>query len=80
MASDRPVQHCQAEGEKSMIYKIYTESSGAGGGDGADMRQVSETEVMVAYLLLKVQQRDWHGVADAANDIRVMEAEEKRDE
>ena len=42
------------------------------------MRQVSKTEVMVAYLLLKVQQRDWHGVADAANDIRVMEAEEKK--
>jgi hypothetical protein len=62
-----------------MIYKIYTESSGAGGGGGEDMRQVSETEVMVAYLLLKVQQRDWHGVADAANDIRVMEAEEKKD-
>jgi hypothetical protein len=61
-----------------MIYKIYTESTGVGGGGGDDMRQVSETEVMVAYLLLKVKQRDWHGVADAANDIRVMEAEEKK--
>jgi hypothetical protein len=29
---------------------------------------------MVAYLLLKVKQRDWHGVSDAANDIREMEA------
>jgi len=61
-----------------MIYKIYTESSGAGGGGGEDMRHVSETEVMVAYLLLKVQQRDWHGVADAAMDIREMEAREKK--
>jgi len=61
-----------------MVYKIYTESSGAGGGDGADMRQVSEIEVMIAYLQLKIRQRDWHGVADAANDIRVMEAEEKK--
>lgn len=60
-----------------MIYKIYTESSGAGGGSGEDMSQVSETEVMIAYLLLKVKQKDWHGVADAAMDIREMEAREK---
>ena len=57
-----------------MIYKIYTESTGVGGGGGDDMRQVSETEVMIAYLMLKVKQRDWHGVADAAMDIREMEA------
>ena len=61
-----------------MIYKIYTESSGFGGGGGEDMRQVTDTEVMVAYLLLKVKQKDWHGVADAANDIREMEAKEKK--
>lgn len=35
---------------------------------------MSDIEVMVAYLQLKIRQRDWHGVADAANDIRVMEA------
>jgi hypothetical protein len=40
---------------------------------------MSDIEVMIAYLLLKVQQRDWHGVADAANDIREMEAREKKD-
>ena len=40
---------------------------------------MSDIEVMIAYLLLKVKQRDWHGVADAANDIRVMETEEKKD-
>jgi len=57
-----------------MTYKIYTESTGVGGGGGNDMRQVSETEVMIAYLMLKVKQRDWHGVADAAMDIREMEA------
>jgi len=60
-----------------MIYKIYTESSGAGGGGGEDMSQASETEVMIAYLMLKIKQRDWHGVADAAMDIREMEAREK---
>jgi len=39
----------------------------------------AEIEVMIAYLLLKVRQRDWHGVADAAMDIREMEAREKKD-
>jgi hypothetical protein len=29
---------------------------------------------MIDYLLLKVNEEDWHGVSDAANDIRVMEA------
>jgi hypothetical protein len=61
-----------------MMDKNYTEYSGFGGGGGEDMRQVTDTEVMVAYLLLKVKQRDWHGVADAANDIREMEAKEKK--
>jgi hypothetical protein len=37
---------------------------------------VSDIEVMIAYLLLKVKQKDWHGVADAAMDIREMEARE----
>lgn len=27
------------------------------------------------YLALKVDQKDWHGVADAANDIREVETE-----
>ncbi len=67
----------ESEGGMGMIYKIYTESSGAGGGGGEDMSQVSENEVMIAYLMLKVKQRDWHGVADAAMDIREMEAREK---
>ena len=38
---------------------------------------MSDIEVMIAYLMLKVKQHDWHGVADAANDIREMEAREK---
>jgi phosphoserine phosphatase len=29
---------------------------------------------LVAYLLVKVEARDWHGVSDAANDLRVLEA------
>lgn len=30
---------------------------------------------MEAYLALKLEQRDWHGVADAAMDIRELEAQ-----
>jgi hypothetical protein len=29
---------------------------------------------MIDYLLLKVNEEDWRGVSDAANDIRVLEA------
>ncbi len=32
-------------------------------------------EGLVAYLQLKVDDRDWHGVADAAMDIREVEAQ-----
>jgi hypothetical protein len=35
---------------------------------------MTDKEVMIAYLLLKIHQEDWHGVADAAMDIREMEA------
>lgn len=30
---------------------------------------------MVAYLLLKVRNEDWHGVSDAANDLRELEVQ-----
>lgn len=29
---------------------------------------------LVAYLKMKVEEADWHGVSDAANDLRVLEA------
>lgn len=31
-----------------------------------------DIEIMKAYLLLKFRLGDWHGVSDAANDIREM--------
>lgn len=31
---------------------------------------------LIAYLRVKCDQADWHGVSDAANDLRVMEAEQ----
>lgn len=35
----------------------------------------SQIETIERYLATCLQRRDWHGVSDAANDIRVMEAE-----
>ena len=32
--------------------------------------------VLIGYLQTKVEQRDWHGVADAAMDIREVEAKQ----
>lgn len=36
--------------------------------------QIMNREIMVAYLELKVAEEDWHGVSDAANDLREMDA------
>jgi hypothetical protein len=30
-------------------------------------------ETMVRYLRMKIAEGDWHGVSDAANDLRVLE-------
>jgi hypothetical protein len=38
----------------------------------------SAEKVMIDYLLLKVQQKDWHGVSDAANDLREMDARKEK--
>ena len=32
----------------------------------------------IEYLLLNVRLEDWHGVSDAANDLRVLEAGQKK--
>ncbi len=32
--------------------------------------------MLIAYLRMKVDQADWHAVSDAANDLRVLEAEQ----
>ena len=36
-----------------------------------------EIDALVDYIHLKIKQRDWHGVSDAANDIREIEAQIK---
>ena len=37
-------------------------------------------EIMIDYLLLKVEQKDWHGVSDAGNDLREMQAKKEKKE
>jgi len=34
-----------------------------------------DIKVLIDYLYMKAKQRDWHGVSDAANDLRVLEAD-----
>lgn len=29
---------------------------------------------LIGYLQAKIEERDWHGVSDVANDLRVLEA------
>lgn len=38
------------------------------------MSTETEIETMTQYLRLKVAERDWHAVSDAANDLREIEA------
>lgn len=33
-----------------------------------------QRQVLIDYLLMKVQVSDWHAVSDAANDLRELEA------
>ena len=37
----------------------------------------TDREILIDYLLMKAQQEDWHGVSDAANDLREMDASGK---
>jgi hypothetical protein len=36
-----------------------------------------QRQTLIDYLQLMVARADWHGVSDAANDLRVLEAENK---
>ena len=38
----------------------------------------TQRSVLIEYLMVMVARGDWHGVADAAMDIRELEAEKKR--
>jgi len=36
-----------------------------------------QIQSLVVYMQLKIKQRDWHGVADSAMDIRELEAKKE---
>ena len=36
---------------------------------------MTDRDVMIQYLWLKVREEDWHGVADAAMDLRDIDSE-----
>ena len=38
----------------------------------------TDREILIDYLLMKARQEDWHGVSDAANDLREMDAKEMK--
>jgi hypothetical protein len=40
-----------------------------------DLSYHERHKIYVDYLLLKVVEKDWHGVSDAANDLRELERE-----
>jgi hypothetical protein len=44
-------------------------------------QKISEIEnrirFMIAYMQVKIETKDWHGVEDAGSDIRDLEAEKK---
>lgn len=41
------------------------------------MTTQAKIEQMIGYLILKLEERDWHGVADAAMDLRELEVQDK---
>lgn len=41
------------------------------------MMYEQQRALYIAYLTMKVAEADWHGVSDAANDLRELEAEYK---
>lgn len=38
---------------------------------------MTDRELLIEYLKLKVNEEDWHGVADAAMDLRELDAFER---
>lgn len=41
------------------------------------MTYAEQRRRLIEYLHMKVEQQDWHGVADAAMDLRELEAQER---
>ncbi len=41
------------------------------------MTYEEQRQTLIRYLMHKVEIADWHGVSDAANDLRVLEAQQE---
>lgn len=41
------------------------------------MNYTERHAAIVTYMQAKIAEKDWHGVSDAANDLREIEAEER---
>lgn len=39
-----------------------------------DTHALTDRELLIEYMQLKISEEDWHGVADAAMDLREMDA------
>jgi hypothetical protein len=37
----------------------------------------TQRSILIQYMHVMIARNDWHGVSDAANDLRELEAEEK---
>jgi hypothetical protein len=37
----------------------------------------TQRDILLDYMQVMIARSDWHGVSDAANDLRVLEAEQK---
>jgi hypothetical protein len=37
----------------------------------------NQRSALISYMQVMIQRNDWHGVSDAANDLRVLEAENR---
>jgi hypothetical protein len=42
------------------------------------MSYEDQRDILIAYLKMKTDQCDWHGVSDAANDLRELEAAQRK--
>jgi hypothetical protein len=54
---------------------LKAEDARARSGEARRIRLEGAIETMEGYLALRVRMRDWHGVMDAAADLRELEAE-----
>lgn len=39
------------------------------------LQQQADRQILIEYLKMKARREDWHGVSDAANDLRELDAE-----